>query len=38
MYEGLNRKFSKEMGRFGEKAKSPEEKAKEEEVCYTVQY
>lgn len=30
IYEGLDRKFIKEMGRFGEKAKSPEEKAKEE--------
>jgi len=31
MYDGLNRKFRKELGRFGELAKSPEELAEEEE-------
>ena len=31
MYDGLNRKFRKELGWFGEKAKSPEELEEEEE-------
>ena len=31
MYDGLNRKFRKELGWFGELAKSPEELAEEEE-------